>query len=185
MDLYLHEYWTRVWIIQEVALPRHVEVWWGENKAMSLFGIEGMGRSLEAQSSSGEYKKKITGSPIRELLTRRQQLHSGDEKNNFISLLLLSSTSGCAQPKDRIYAVLPLMDVEERAKLDIYPDYSSSTEELFHEVVNKTIVHGNYVTEETRGLHVCLLLRTLQLDVSLLDQKTVWGRAALEQYGVS
>ena len=62
----------------------------------------------------------------------------------------------CADPRGHVFALLSLCDAEELAQLSIYPDYSKSVQELFHQLLLMPLPQGFLNDEEefSLGRHV-------------------------------
>lgn len=127
----LHRSWfERLWVWQEVFLA--------ENGADLVCG----NKSIEWESFRKAilcfYRRRtpsITG--LRDGVTRAFQVISSDDQPSLRTILRRTKDCQCSDERDRIYAVLNLVNQPER--LDIKPDYSKSIGEVFQHVALQSI----------------------------------------------
>jgi hypothetical protein len=104
------EYWTRMWIIQEVLLPHDVRLFLG-SEARPLAQFETALRS---------YKNiALMGNDVCDLIRHREGLHGLSRCPSFCDLLEQYGTQKCKDRRDRVYSLLGL---DDDAK-DFYVDY--------------------------------------------------------------
>jgi hypothetical protein len=110
--LYDDEYWSRTWIIQEVVLPPDVEIWIGarriNHRVLNWIAETLPDNFCGLGSSNGAHKP-----------------HS-----DLLNLLEISKASFCMDLRDRVFAILSLIDPEQRADLNIVPDYNMTALQL-------------------------------------------------------
>jgi hypothetical protein len=186
--LYNHEYWTRVWIIQEIVLAQKVQMWCGCTTTY-LRTLSWAETSLSCKArETGRASQKVSGSPALKLLHRRIEQHgpSNDighifirlDNNDFLELLQLAGASNCGDLRDRVYAILALMDPSERDTLAITPDYAKTRPALLLELADKVWNHTARFDEKAYRAHVRLLLKTLRLETNHPYQQVILGRTA-------
>lgn len=131
--LFEHEYWTRAWIFQEVVLPKQAELWVGSRSVRhrAVYMIENWLHRVE----NDKYKQQILrilalGEWLHRAKPGRQVLRSVWEESNFAALLHVTASMKCQDVRDRVFAILSLLDPKERDELDIVPDYTVSPLEL-------------------------------------------------------
>jgi hypothetical protein len=186
--LYNHEYWTRVWIIQEIVLAQKVHVWCGcTTTYLRILSWAEAFLSCKARETE-RASEKVSGSPAMKLLHRRIEqrgvpndtghirirMHS----NDFLDLLRLAGASNCGDLRDRVYAILALMDPGERDTLAIRPDYAKTRPVLLLELADKVWNHIARFDEKEYRAHVRLLLKTLRLETNHPYQQVILGRTA-------
>jgi len=161
-------YWTRTWIVQEYVLAKSIEVWLGylkrDGKIFSWFvkqlRIESEAwwinsRSFPLKHPELEPSHNLKQLPGMGIIIRRESEHhfsrsespQGDVSYSAQQLAMiicdLGSNMRCADPRDQVYALLPLLSREASELLSIIPDYSKTTAEVFTSVVNALQTHAN------------------------------------------
>jgi hypothetical protein len=128
------DYWDRLWIVQEFILSRRIELW---SKAARLDGDVFCSRFDFRPSSmpdtlregeSGETLHMYKSSNARNIAYQRA--HNVRISGFFGEY----SLSKCADPRDRIYGLLGVLNETRRDDYPIHPDYSKSASMLFLEV---------------------------------------------------
>ena len=90
----------------------------------------------------------------------RLAVYTMSPKSRHLQLLvqhiLHFNNARCADPRDHVFALLSLCDAEELAQSSIYPDYSKSVQELFHQLLLMPLPQGFLNDEEefSLGRHV-------------------------------
>jgi hypothetical protein len=147
--LYYHEYWTRTWVIQEVVLPHDVEIWVG-TRTMNHQVLAWIAETLPLRLSRTTGRNEILDTPAMSIMTRRALHHSQQctvskrPQTDLLNLLDISKTSFCQDVRDRVFAIISLIDAEQRAELNIMPNYSQSALQLCRNIdkkVQKYIIH--------------------------------------------
>lgn len=117
-------YWTRVWIIQEILCSRDCLVCCGTQsitwKQLSYYMKF---KTYIPRSFQGNMDKLITKKEVARNILKANRWGLDE-------LLIDFYNSGCADPRDRIYALLGLMD-PNKVGPKLEADYSKSTSELF------------------------------------------------------
>jgi hypothetical protein len=122
-----HPYWTRTWIFQEYILSTDVEFWCGNwtMKATVLGWIV---------ESRAWYKSRALTDAQRMAAMIVVHVFAHVTRFHLVSLLEMTRYSICADPRDRIYALLSLLTKKERRQWAIIPDYAKSTQTLCQEL---------------------------------------------------
>ena len=116
------QYWTRVWIIQEIARAKHVSIICGDSK-LSLSALVNLDSLLSLKLC--ETKREFQFWPdlmSRVLRQTRAGKMSIDEVFSFTG-------SACRDPRDHLYGLLQLIEWPENTE-PIFPDYDISTFDL-------------------------------------------------------
>ena len=125
--IYRHDYWSRLWIIQEVALAKRLRVFIGEIS----WPWEEFLLHLRTLERRGNYNIQQYGYRIRTLDEKRKNKHG--ESNTLEKLLEDFQYAKCQEPKDKIYGLLGLAhDCEDGS---VEADYSKQLYEIHHDVV--------------------------------------------------
>jgi hypothetical protein len=126
-----HPYWTRRWIIQELALSQDVSFISGEHMfhISALKGLTNPRYADQTSLSTGLFQRY---GECRAL--RLCSLQSGDRRHATLTSLIEDyEESECTNPKDKVYALLSLCP---RAKGQIKVDYKASCEALLIQVMD-------------------------------------------------
>lgn len=127
-------YWSRLWIVQETVLAKRI------------FGMWGLGmwiwQDLERLLNIVAYEQPMSPllcTPAAQVISRRTS-YIGRKSIQKLDHLIIQWTShgisieqlGCADPRDRIYGLLGLVERSERGTLGLLrADYNKSAEEIF------------------------------------------------------
>jgi hypothetical protein len=134
-------YWTRVWVVQEYALASSVEIWCGQDWMSGLtlaWLLENRWKCMEKASAEDRRKHarsdrfshrahRTWESPAMKIVGFRQE-RLGKQDHGLGLMDLLGSFGHYLQ------SPLSLIELSERQKLFIVPDYSKSRIELFQNV---------------------------------------------------
>jgi hypothetical protein len=144
--LYDDEYWSRTWIIQEVVLPPDVEIWIGARRINHRV-LNWIAETLPDNFCGLGSSNGIMQTPAMLIMTRRAFHHN--QRNNMmqssahkphsdlLNLLEISKASFCMDLRDRVFAILSLIDPEQRADLNIVPDYNMTALQLCRNIDRK------------------------------------------------
>jgi hypothetical protein len=138
------DYWSRLWIIQEIAVAREVVVVNGHLRSnWAAFRTWARIRlSPELRSMSHRLSRISTGKPVPWRNNRPQifdhipLVHEGFpyHPSDLLSLLERCQRSQAVEPRDKVYGVLGLLDME-RSEQNLPIDYNASLAQVFVEVV--------------------------------------------------
>lgn len=133
-----NSYWTRLWIIPEILVARHVRICCGRKQLQSwkvLHSGIGFWPAWKSEPSANlqRLKKEIEKSTLHSLFQQRQSLWG---ETRFVPLAALLDAYGknhCADIRDKVFALLPLSGTSDMAALN----YSYSKDELFQHMVRR------------------------------------------------
>ncbi|KAF2117943.1 heterokaryon incompatibility protein-domain-containing protein [Lophiotrema nucula] len=177
LALFQRAYWTRMWIVQEVLLAKNLVILCGDqlcdwSTMVSIasdllylgrfLGLDGLpvDKFSNTQISTARLRhlqSQIVGSPAYYILTkgmdssRLQQREAGWEIRELIQTWYQQE---CADPRDRVYALLGLSRGEIRA------DYDKTLEDVFGDVVTSQRPemsdqdYATFVTALTKALYL-------------------------------
>ncbi|KAF2434121.1 HET-domain-containing protein [Tothia fuscella] len=129
VNAFLERFWfTRLWVIQEIIFAKDLDVFCGRTST-SWFAVEyGLGKLLEM--NRGQYTE-------RSLTTIRvmSQIRNGRREVDPFYDLFRFSNFHCSDPKDRIYALLGVMDddswIDGPPVVSSTVDYTDSVENVY------------------------------------------------------
>jgi hypothetical protein len=122
-ELCERSYWSRLWILQEFVLAREIGIWCG-NETASYDSLH----HLLMEFHSLRY------TPAAKILYSRRVRGYSSHRMSVEELLDEFRDMECMDVRDRVYALLSLLDPKERKLMDIEPDYSISPSGLFEKV---------------------------------------------------
>jgi hypothetical protein len=139
MDLFGRPWWHRLWIVQEVAVPRTDPLIAYGGAMMSWSAIETLER-VAYHSDKGDAFWILMNSSgmgiIRELISIRRSVQKG-ESISVSKLLIATIRRECSQPLDQVYALLGL--APEATQRAVTVNYTTELEQLFAEVAKVCI----------------------------------------------
>jgi hypothetical protein len=128
------EYWSRLWIIQEVLLSRKVQLMNAQGQKMWLENLWSYENYTAAQRPSYHWQNHV----LQLLKAKRSGLGTSKKFGSWHEAIMFSRNSGCGDVHDRIYGLLGL--VEESIK--IVPDVKKPLEQLFLEIILADFPNG-------------------------------------------
>jgi hypothetical protein len=143
------EYWKRSWIIQELSTPRDAGkstvIWCGE-KRVSWEALRAVNAMVLPTSNGGpewtarllEFRSKVIFSAAD--IQRARECTAPEEKLHLLHLLDAIRDSMATDDKDKVYSVLGIS--KEGQQEELRPDYSQSTQQLYHLVATHILSHG-------------------------------------------
>jgi hypothetical protein len=125
-------WFERLWIWQDVRLGSRntivkcgaKEILW-RSMCTAVFCLYTKGKPPE-----------LLGSELLSLEARVNELCNGDRRGHFVHLIEQTQRSLCSDPRDKVFAILSLLEPRCAEFLNIKPDYSKSV----HEVYTKTAI---------------------------------------------
>jgi Heterokaryon incompatibility protein (HET) len=167
--LYTHEYWRRVWIIQEVVLASRLKIQWG-NSSVSWTGIEKLFEEINLIKSDFHTSSTITflQSPPAQL-ERLRRGYKGTGGCSLLDLLEFSKDSLCSDSKDKVYSLLGL--ATDCRKQEILADYSRSMYDIYETVLRYYTSRGHRSTVVRFG-------QFLQISFGLSSEKAQHERCS-------
>lgn len=125
-------YWSRAWTVQEYHLARRKSIWYGELR-FTPQTVERIGNHI--QSGNGHFFPASTFWSTQECLHPTGGQRNAVKFETFYDLLRIFEHLKCADNRDLIFALLPLLTFDERDEIGINPDYSKSATRLFIDVL--------------------------------------------------
>ncbi|KAH8646739.1 heterokaryon incompatibility protein-domain-containing protein [Xylariales sp. PMI_506] len=122
-------YWDRLWIVQEVLLARHREVWYGS----SQYSWE----SVQALADGYcQHPGMELGHTIERLLWPEET-----NKHSLLKALWFFSENQTSRPRDKIYGLMGIVRQDQRITID----YNKADREIFADALRMIrAVHRNY-----------------------------------------
>jgi hypothetical protein len=127
--LFTRPWFSRLWIIQEVALSNDAEVLCGGAKV----GWDTLMRALKYSGMLGiqlQYFHSMNLNAVRDLEECRQQYLAGTP-SSLAKLLARRQESLATDSRDKIYGLMGIADQANIAQLNITPDCSTTVEDLY------------------------------------------------------
>jgi hypothetical protein len=130
-------YFQRTWVRQEVVLGSKAYFQCGIEKLPWLDFRKAIACLSWKKHDSAAYR------PVRDINVRISAAVSLCQMSldtfYYSNIRILMRDTKCEDPRDRIYAILTLLNPEDR-KLDVKPDYSRTVEDLYTDVARRNIV---------------------------------------------
>jgi hypothetical protein len=165
-ELFKLPYWTRIWIVQEFVLAKSTEIWLGYLRRDGEM-FSGFVKQLRIRSEA--WWINLRSYPLRRpelepfynlrhlpgmgIIIRRESEHEFSRSQGpggnisysvrqFAMIICeLGPNMRCADPRDQVYALLPLLSRQASETLSIAPDYSKTTAEVFASIVDALKKH--------------------------------------------
>ena len=142
-------YFRRLWIIQEIALAKSIEVHCGNdtmewsNLVDTHLGYDSATSSTKnAQLIPNHWRRPTDGQVALLNVLRRAAADDTMRRPTTISDLVFETRHAeCEDPRDRLYALLS-MESQQVGRDFIMPDYRISISRLFVDVYRKRVLHG-------------------------------------------
>lgn len=165
VSLFDREYWSRLWVVQEVLRARDIVVQCGSlrltwndcTQASRLFQTEkdnlakipmlvhgsyGFTRLVTSQHRLSPLQILVSHGPASILhIQQARELYAEDYFFYLLHLLRITRTKLASDPKDRVYGILGILPHEVRVKLRV--DYRLSVREIYIDVVEILLRSGN------------------------------------------
>ena len=169
-DIAQDPYWTRVWVIQEFLLARKIHIYYGDSQVdEAIFRtvlLEQIGLHAGTAKSTVLLDRRdplLEEWPPLIFVSERQLNTRSQMKRPLYDLLAGHADAECSDPSDMIFALLSLVEHEERMMLNRYfPDYAIS----FVVVALVALAHLRYFAGD-KPLQP--LLRALKLETELTN----------------
>lgn len=141
-------YWTRTWIVQELLLAQHVQVYYGLKGILSLESIHAWRANvIKLINSRGRahqmYQQSVDivdpKSPSNKILDCKCPSREGDwfqgelRSRQAANLIAHFIDTQCTDPRDKIYAFLGL--AQDQDSYGVVADYTKSAVDLFVEIL--------------------------------------------------
>ncbi|OWP00762.1 heterokaryon incompatibility protein [Marssonina coronariae] len=159
-------YWRRLWVIQEYAVGRKVDVLCGSSRishhrlqwalysTSQLLDFVGETGDVDERVRLGRLVAKAFGTAhssfMDGIVTRRHKFRRKGSVDNGLFFVLVSSLvleidlnhPECSDPRDRIFAVLGLAD-DASSCFSCFPDYSRTCDEVYIEATRRMLKQGH------------------------------------------
>ncbi|KAJ9611139.1 hypothetical protein H2200_004322 [Cladophialophora chaetospira] len=134
-------YFSRLWVAHEILLAQNEVLFFAGNRiiAWSVLSTPAQFGSLVSPDNINYQTFKATS------FARLQARKEANEDQSLESLLRDFGSMGCADLRDRIFALLGLLRGRHQRK-DLQPDYSLDPMELFCSLVSHAFMDGNLVS---------------------------------------
>lgn len=140
IDILLHRPWfSRLWVWQEVRLAR--------NNAIIVCGSDTIPwQSLRQAIFCLAYKQwaynipSLDSGKLQARLFAIQRMSDSVSYTTFGDIIRRTASCKCSDPKDRVYAILSLLDISDEG-INIEPDYTKTTAQVYQDVVLQHIDH--------------------------------------------
>lgn len=138
-DIFDRPWWQRMWVLQDVALSQKARLVCGLGSLPWPNGsaLEPALKKIEAfNSKSNQVRNRYWTRPFRQgfdhlLQTLRIQYHAASSSRpSLLELVKLTQTRECTDPRDRVFALIGLVD--DMDVLENRPDYTMSLDEVKH-----------------------------------------------------
>lgn len=156
-------YWLRLWIVQEIMLARYIRVICGE----TLLSWE----ELRRFCSSGLkrlYPEAALAVPPQVIWLTRHAL--SDKQFTYPSLLHAFGTSGCENPRDKVYALQGVVKRENRPIVR----YESSVHDVFTDAVKAMIRTAIQDSQVRKGTDLSRINYMGPIKNVFLDAAAIW-----------
>jgi hypothetical protein len=125
------EWFTRLWVVQEVILARHADFFWGEE----TIPLKKVRLSAHLFNWMKHHEEAIW---IGEIQSQKRNW-------DFIEVLRWTRTQKCWDDRDRIYAILGLPYTKDKQFIGaIKPDYTKTVQQLYHDVAAEVVQNGQF-----------------------------------------
>ncbi|XPT00448.1 hypothetical protein M3J09_009601 [Ascochyta lentis] len=158
IQLCFHPYWRRAWILQECVLALVLRLQCGPKCVCSstLFKILSLSYSYSiSEDLRPEHRSASTNCLAREVLFARQAWHQPSNRHFFTPWERYLPLLGCSDPRDRIYAMVAIMD----PAFELVPDYNMTAQDLFVAIVDRI-----WAVNEGSRVRLSDIARLLELD---------------------
>ncbi|KAH0423119.1 heterokaryon incompatibility protein [Colletotrichum camelliae] len=138
-NMFQRDYWSRAWIIQEVAVSKQVEFFWnGESILMS--DLEEAAAGCKALASTVLKANPLTSPAVFEHVDRLTRFRNFRKSPiPLIEALILSRRAKSSNPRDKLYALKHL--ASDGPDSVPFPDYGASLEDLNRKTADRLLQH--------------------------------------------
>ncbi|KAI1128309.1 hypothetical protein F5Y10DRAFT_240706 [Nemania abortiva] len=180
-----HEYWSRYWVIQECLLARNIQVHCGGNvvhwehfrEALSLEADVDLYTVPEDSRTTATLDARKHGALP--LLLARPPGDDFSRQRPLEELIIHHRHSRCKDPRDRVFALLGLLQSWERASLEkFFPNYSLSHDR----VVVITLAHLHAVNSEPVTIESQKLFQGLGVESKEKQRRLISAAAKFPYY---
>lgn len=170
--LFERPYFSRGWIVQELVLPKSVQVYCDEAcinyRFLENFVFEAWDSNAEKEFAVGYRLEDDRVLWIRDL---RQNLHDTSKSIRFTEMLMLTRHQNFSDPRDCVYGLLGLQDLCHDMNFQrplFKPDYTVSTIKCYKSLVETLLIDRGDIGILTLVRHSDLVMENLPLWVPRL-----------------
>ncbi|KAF3802183.1 hypothetical protein GCG54_00012429 [Colletotrichum gloeosporioides] len=133
-SMFQRDYWSRAWIIQEVAVSMQVEFFWN-GQSVSMSDLQKAVAGCKALASTSSEASALTSLTVFEHVERLIRFRNFRESPiRLVEALILSRRAKSTDPKDKLYALKHLaIDGPDSVP---FPDYEASLDDLNRKTAN-------------------------------------------------
>ena len=155
LEICKHPYWNRAWIVQEVVLSPVVWIYSGSCYTTLTRFVEQCNTLGEGSLATTSLVRQILKSRVFEVFAIREKWLS--PRRTYYNPLTGFEMLDCADVRDRVYAMISLMD----PNIGLIPDYNLNNVELFSHVIEQIsstipVIGNNQELITTSTLHIKL-----------------------------
>ncbi|KAJ4990240.1 heterokaryon incompatibility protein [Stagonosporopsis vannaccii] len=153
-------WFERLWTIQELALSRAAEVYWGLGQInFKLIGVAAL-HVLDHHQSTFLHYNAMNG--LKRCCGMYNYWTSAWDEVTFFGLLVMTRRSKASEPRDKVFGILGLsaQDSDPEGSVFINPDYSLSVEEVYTAVARKILLVQKDIDLLAAVQHGCSLSET-------------------------
>lgn len=182
LQFYNNAYWRRAWIVQEYVLAKSIDIWFGRLHIRPEILSQMLSSSYE-----DSFRTKIWESAAMKIVRCREtgvfalDDHQPPRHHKFLNLVkVFGQQMNCADRRDRVYALLPLLNHAERRELDIHPNYSRSEIELYISILKR--LHSSAFDDKLEPKQLLQRLNSMLMprsngrgvQLAMLDLRSAW-----------
>ncbi|KAH9904856.1 hypothetical protein F4778DRAFT_789571 [Xylariomycetidae sp. FL2044] len=139
-QLYLRPWFKRVCVVQEARLAGRSTIvqcgfrtllWWRLLDCVVIICLKGF--ILPRSPKHGSHRLTL----IRQFMVKDQE-----QSNTFLHMLVGCRDSKCSDDRDRVYALLGVVNDYQRS-YGVTPDYTRSKSEVYEDLVRRHVLHGD------------------------------------------
>lgn len=152
------DYFSRTWVYQEIVLGRHIVMCCGRTRT-PLYLLYGMLLAME-------YLRCLSNETIDKawpLLRAGAFSWSSSENESLETLMGDVLALDCTDPRDKVYAVLSMVNWRRRHEEPIYPDYTLDSLSLASKVLVRTLQDGGEIRLDDAWPQLHMISENLRL----------------------
>jgi Heterokaryon incompatibility protein (HET) len=168
-----NDWWTRVWVVQEVVLARNATVCWG-NETM---GWESLVLAIELGLAHNVWEYMVLGlmrddsfDSFRALRSIGRSVARESLADSLLDLLVDLRNLGASDPRDKVFAALGMLG-GSGSDIGISPDYLSSVEDVYIHTAASILT----AAENLDLLSVCAINRRANSNLDLPSWVPDWS----------
>lgn len=158
MSKLLHrDYFSRTWVYQEVVLGRHIVLCCGCTRT-PLYSLYGMLLAME-------YLKCLSDDTIDRAwpLLRAGAFSWSSSERSLETLMCDVLPLSCTDPRDKVYAILSMVNWRRRREEPIYPDYTLDPLSLASKVLTRILQDGGEIRFDVVWEQLLMISENLRL----------------------